>query len=774
MSANLKHSVVLIVSVLAASVAADTASDLTTLYKRRIPLTVSSLPANGGNPSLSGWINTIAPAGQWPDVSYTTGCSAGRANWAAENHWLRILPLAAAYTDVLPHTAKLTENAPYNFVANGTVAGVLDSAMEYWFDNDFTADDCLYKGGVSSGTCPCGTPGLWNTNWYANVILTPRYSIQTALLLGNAIKDSQRRATVAIAERGASVFTRNVNGYVTVSGANTLDVASNLVDAGIVLALAANSTGFNYIQQGFTRAHNEIAIQTALKADGIRPDGSFGQHAGILYNGNYGKDYMNLILRLELSAAGTQWAASGSTRSAFSKLIDASAWMIYTNTKTGVQHWDFSVLGRFISFAVSDLQATAGLNIDFSQVQSLGQQWGDSTMTKVSTALLQSGGTSNAGNLVGNRMFYSNDYMVHRGKNYVTTVKMLSTRTTNTECLNSQNFFGFHLGQGAVFNYGSGNEYEDLAAAWDWNMIPGITTDFAATPLSCDNTRWSGVRTFVGGASNGKIGVAAMDYKNPYTGTLAYRKAWFFLPNDVQHVIVSNIQKTSAADVYHVLDQKRTNGAIYLDGKVASGYSTSTAKSLWHDSVGYTFDGANATTVQVATDDRTGNWAVIGTSWAGSSDVNVFQAWLKHDPARLSTPISYTVYPDTASAKIFSDKVKQYAVTTVYGTNVSAAMDKAQSVFMAVFWQASSTVTAKFSAGSVTVQSNQGVVVILDLKNWTVAVSDPTQTLANVVLTLKTTGIAKPKCTALTTGKKVTVNFPQGADLGKTVTVSVC
>ncbi|KAG9018583.1 hypothetical protein FRB90_011305 [Tulasnella sp. 427] len=770
MTSNLKLTALLLAS-LAVSVSADNAGDLATLYKRRVPLTVQTLPSNGGNPSLSKWINAITPAGQWPDVNYATGCSAQRANWLADVHWLHALTLAAAYTDVLPHTSKLTEKAPTNFVANGTVAGVLDRAMDYWFDNDFTNDDCLLKGGLASGTCACGTPGLWNPNWYANVILTPRYAIQTALLLRKTIRDSQRCAAVSMVERGASTFNRVTNGIVTLTGANTLDLSSNLVDAGIVLALAGNSTGYSFIQQGFAKAHKELAVQNAAKADGIRPDGSFGHHAGILYNGNYGKDY------LELSAAGTQWAASGSTRSAFSKLIDASAWMIYKNTKTGVQHWDFSVLGRFITFAVSDLQfvqATAGLNIDFTQVQTLGKQWGDAAMTKVSTALLKSGGTSNAGGLVGNRMFYSNDYMVHRGSNYVTTLKMISPRTTNTECTNSQNPYGFHLGQGALFNYGSGNEYEDIAAVWDWNLIPGITTDPGATPLLCDYTKWSGVMNFVGGVSTGKVGVAVMDYKNPYTNTLWYRKAWFFLPNDVQHVIVSDIKQTSTVDVYHVLDQKRANGAVYLDGKAASSYSFSTAKSLWHDSVGYTFDGANATSLHVSTAKRSGSWSTIGTSSAGGTSVNVFQAWLRHDQSKLSTPVSYTVYPDTSSAKIFSDKVKKYAVTTVYGTNASGAMDKAQSVFMAVFWNPATTVTAKFGTGSVTVQSSQAAVVILDLKNWTVAVSDPTQYLGNVVLTVKTAGIAKPKCLALTAGRKVTVNFPQGADLGKTVAASVC
>ncbi|KIO26606.1 polysaccharide lyase family 8 protein, partial [Tulasnella calospora MUT 4182] len=535
-------------------------------------------------------LNNFTATDQFPDVNYTTGCDAQRANWPAQTHWLHTLPLAAAYTDVLPHSVNLTENPPYDFVGNETVADVLNRAMNWWYQNDFTNDDCIDLGGMPNGTCACGTPGMWNANWYVNVILIPRQAIQTSVLLNNFITPEQRAAAVHLVERGATTFGRFVYGLGYITGANTLDISSNLINAGILQALAGNDTGYDLIDDAFERVHNEVQVQEADKADGIRPDGSFGQHMGILYTGNYGKDYTNLVLSLEIPAAGTQWEANDTSRDAFSKFIDGAAWSIYRNTVTNVLHWDFSVLGRFISFPVRDNQATVGLKVNYTQVLQLGQQWKDHNMTKVATSLLKNGTTVNGGKLNGNRMFYNNDYMVQRGKNYVTTVKTFSTRTGNTECVNSQNPLGFHLGQGVVFNYGSGNEYEDIAAAWDWNLIPGITTNYGETPLLCNFTQWSGNRTFVGGASDGEIGVTAMDYLNPYTGAFAYRKAWFFLPDDVQHVIVSNIEDTSgSSDIFHVLDQKKVNGAVYMDGKVVTEPKAG-ARSLWHDSVGYTFD----------------------------------------------------------------------------------------------------------------------------------------------------------------------------------------
>ncbi|KAG9042657.1 hypothetical protein FS837_010596, partial [Tulasnella sp. UAMH 9824] len=229
MTSKLKLST-LVLGALAASVRAqDNAADLQTLYQRRIPFIVQTYPVVGGQQQLSGWVNTLSSTGQWPDVNYTTGCPAQRANWPAQGHWLHAIPLAAAYTDNLPHSTNITQKPPYDFVGNETVAAVLDTAMNYWFENDFTNNDCIDQGGLTNATCVCGTPGLWNTNWYSNVILIPRQAVQTVLLLNKTVTDDQRSTAVHMVERGATTFGRFVYGLGYITGANTLDISSNLV-----------------------------------------------------------------------------------------------------------------------------------------------------------------------------------------------------------------------------------------------------------------------------------------------------------------------------------------------------------------------------------------------------------------------------------------------------------------------------------------------------------------------------------------------------------------
>ena len=61
-----------------------------------------------------------------------------------------------------------------------------------------------------------------------------------------------------------------------------------MASIGVNLALlTSNST---LITEAYDRINAEVIIQPGVMVDGIKPDGSFGQHGGLLYNGNYGKD----------------------------------------------------------------------------------------------------------------------------------------------------------------------------------------------------------------------------------------------------------------------------------------------------------------------------------------------------------------------------------------------------------------------------------------------------------------------------------------------------
>ncbi|KAG8693994.1 hypothetical protein FRC09_010133 [Ceratobasidium sp. 395] len=691
------------------------ADDIQTVYERRLPFAVAS--------SVNS--DTLRPDGTWPDVDYKTGCDAQRANWpAGVGHWTGVLAMTAAYHGGTgrPDLEK--------YVKSPTLRAKITSALGYWFANDFSTignGACLDDGGKAGGLCPCGTPGLWNTNWYSNVILVPTAAGKACLLLRDELSPTEYGNCTLITTRAYAPFYRKPQpGYV--SGANIIDMAS----VGIAAGLLENNRAGNVSR--IADAYQRIVVHPEDRVDGIKPDGSFQQHIGIIYNGNYGKDYMNAVNELELQAAETMFQANASSRAAFGSLYAGAQWMVFADNATKILHWDYSVIGRMIAFALADNQATANLKLNLTQVRVLGDAWNQTQLQKFARDLNQKPTTANAGRLLGNRMFWNSDYMVHRTNTTVTTLKLLSSRTDTSECVNTQNPFGFHLSDGTLYQYTTGQEYLDMFATLDWNLIPGITTDYNNTRLACSSTTATGADPYAGGVSAGDVGVAAMRYVNPRTHALKFRKAWFFFGDNVQHVLINGISSTSPAPVRSVLDQRLHNGTVYVDGgaiKKSGNFCDTT--SLWHNGMGYVFPEEQKTSLAVVVQNKTGNWKTIGTSTQPNSTKDMFLAWIEHDPMFLAAPVEYTIFPATRSYSAFKDKADRCTPETLANGgsgDVSAAIDSSARVLGAAFWSVGGGMVYVPQMGF-TVFADRTLVMILKLAEkgnlaGEVFVADPT------------------------------------------------
>ncbi|KAJ8589420.1 polysaccharide lyase family 8 protein [Rhizopogon salebrosus TDB-379] len=697
----------------------STLQDISTIHSRRLDAIIESV----GDPSnISTWLADLQPDGQWPDseINYATGCDGRQANWPAANHWVRISTMAAAWHGGLQGYGQ--------YVNSSSLFTAIGNAMDYWFSNDYTDIGCLVNGGTSD--CPCGTPGFWNKNWYDNVILVPGLVSETCLLLNDTLTAPRLGNCSHMSLRAYGAFD---HGYGFEAGANILDMAKIGLDQGLLVL------NVSLVSDAYRRVHNTLVIQEdiGIKVDGIKSDGSFGQHLGLLYNGNYGNVFSNDVLDFEIEAAGTQFAAGNTSQAALETLYDGDRWMINFNTETQVYHWDLSTEGRFISFPVAADQPTSSIGMNLSKVEELGEQWNSDVLTNFARSLSVNATSANAGELIGNRMFFANDYMVTRGSGYVTSVKMYSTRTRNTECTNSENLLGFHLADGVVYTYLQGDEYEDVAAAWDWNLIPGITVDYNATTLDCAHTKYIGKEAFVGGVSDGQIGVAAMRYTNPGTKSLSWQKTWFFLEDDVQYVMIANISSTTDAPIFSVLDQRRFNGPeVYVDGVPIEGGNFTDSQTLWHGNVGYEFQGTDgAYELSVEWGNRTGDWSSTGI-WTGQETVDLFAAWLHHK--NLSAPISYAVYP-AVDFGTFNLKRSYTHLTEIQNdASVSALLDEDHSTVFGVFWDSSGGSFTFMDAiyGTMSIESSAGATFIYRIDSGNVTVADPSQTLSQLTITI--------------------------------------
>jgi hypothetical protein len=294
---------------------------------------------------------------------------------------------------------------------------------------------------------------------------------------------------------------------------------------------------------------------------------------------------------------------------------------------------------------------------------------------------------------------------------------------------------GFHLADGVVYTYLQGDEYEDIAAVWDWNLIPGITIDYNATALDCQHTKHIGKEAFVGGVSDGQVGVAVMRYTNPMTGSLSWQKTWFFLEDDIQYVMIANISSKTDAPVFSVLDQKRFRGPnVFVNDMGTVGGNFTNPHTLWHGNVGYEFRGANETyELSLQWGNRTGDWSSTGI-FSGQETVNLFAAWLHHKD--ISAPTSYVVYPAVDYGTFALKRASTHLTEIQNDASVSALLDEDHYTVFGVFWDAaggSFTFTDEVY-GSMKIESSTHAAFIYRVDTGNITVVDPSRMSSHLTL----------------------------------------
>ncbi|CAE6462377.1 unnamed protein product [Rhizoctonia solani] len=639
------------ITALAYAQANDIQDDIETLYKQRV---ASIIPISGATTEkVQSYLSTIQENGTWADVDYTTGCTARRANWPASVHWARILAMSGAYYG---------SPQAQGYAKSPELRLAIARAMEFWFANDFSTignGACLDGGGLEGDLCPCGTAGLWNTNWF-------RPAGSACLLLRDELSPT---------ELGNSNITK--------------------------------------LDHAFDRIHKELVVQNQDYVDGVKPDGSFHQHIGMIYNGNYGGVFSGNIASIELQSLNTMFQADQSGRNVLGLLLGGTQWMVFSDPARKKHFWDYTVIPRFISFALADNQASSGVGGVDPNYRILGDAWNQTEMQRFVRDLDPVPVSVNAGPLVGNRMFWNSDYMVHRTEDTVTTLKLISNRTKTSECVNSQNPYGFHLSDGVMYQYSTGAEYHDMWATFDWNLASGSTTDYNATVLECSKTESLGIETYAGGVSATDSGVAAMKYLNPQTQQFSFRKAWFFFPDNVQHVLVNSIVSNTTAPVYSNLDQRLHKGPIYVDNDEADSGNYSDVSSLWHSGTGYVFPKSQGTEIWLSAGNKTGEWKSIGTSAQPAYTTDMFAASITHDSCNLEAPIEYSIFPATGSHKEFKTKAsKSLPITLTNDGTVSAAIDSKGHSMGAAFWNEGGG-SVRVPTMGLTVHVDRAVVVMI-------------------------------------------------------------
>ncbi|PRP79623.1 polysaccharide lyase family 8 protein [Planoprotostelium fungivorum] len=726
----------LLLGLYVALVVADDGSTLASVRARVLQQSLKTVS------NAATFVNNINSTGAWKDIDYTSGCVANTVTWPAAGHWDRIGAMAAVWYK--------TGNISYLTATK--------SAMKFWFDRDYTASDCTWRGG--KGNCPCGTPGFWCTNWWFQVLSLSNRAGAPCALLGdkNALDASSTSHCITMTNRGtAYVFDP------TSTGANLGDAVQACLLQG---TLTSNLT---LIRSCLVRFNSGVDYTTY--ADGIQRDGTFFQHGTQPYAGGYGTDFLASLGDIWTTTTGSvDLQPAKSEQDAATKYLQAIPWMSYYRDTKGYFCWDNVQVGRGITRGPEK----GRMSLDLVTLASVTSEWSTGTQINSSLQLLNGNRLKgvNPTGLIGNRVFWYSDYLTHRGANYVITLKMLSNRTLTGECTNNEGTKSLHYSDGVVYNYVEGDEYVNGPALWDWYTLPGVTVDPSSHTLDCAATKFPGKSNFVGSASDGKRAVSTMDYISPINSQLSYKKSWFFF-EDVYVVMTTDIVQSQGYPVVTSLDQRALSDNVRSD----SGSMTGTNRVytwIHQGKMGYVFPAKFPLNLNVSTANVTGNFLNSGV-------YNIPAAQAMFKPLATVTPGNPLVYIAVPGMDFSTFDANRASITQAIQIlrstkDIHAVQHVERKIIAAAFRSSVTLVTPSYN-----LTAGAPCALLFDYGNplgISLTVADPTQQLSSVALTLNGSGLrcgsydATITCTNSTGNAiKLSVKLPSGGYAGQSKTI---
>ncbi|UCD28396.1 MAG: hypothetical protein JSV03_15130, partial [Planctomycetota bacterium] len=546
--------------------------------------------------TIQGYLDSIQPNGSWPDINYNDH---SRTVWDPVNHLYRVEDMAKAYRTV-----------GHYFYNSATVLGVCSDALDYYY-----------------GANP------WSDNWWWNEIGQQLTLKKPLILLESQLTTQQINDGCAILD----------DGNLSKTGQNRVWAAEGYTVKGLLQMDAS------YVTWALGYITDTIVLTTS---EGIQPDYTYQLHDETLYSGGYGAGFTYNCSFWANVCRDTFVAFTAQQIDILSShLLDGQRWM------TRGRMWDPGVCGRGISR--KDNNTTWEIVkpcLWFAELGTARQQEFLVLYDQLSQVT-----PANQPAVTGNKHFWHSDYMTHSRNGYFMSTRMYSTRNYNTDGnsdgspVNGEGKRSHHIADGCTYIHLSGEEYFNIFGVWDWYRIPGTTVEYG-TSLNPDNVHFKGLRSFIGGVSDGTYGMAAMDFEARYE-TVEANKAWFYFDNEVV-CLGADIDSTSSYDVLSSMEQCLLNGTVTVEDNqglrtLAQGdWNLNGLQWAHHNNVGYVFPAAP--TVRLKNQQQSNTWGYINDLYTGEPNdtKDVFSLWINHGNYVSNATYQYLIVPGMTSSQV--------------------------------------------------------------------------------------------------------------------------
>jgi chondroitin AC lyase len=597
-----------------------------------------------------------------------------------------------------------------------------------------------------------------DTNWWWREIGWTKSLYPSFVLMGRDLKVQLPTDYANMMKYFRNVWTTaNIATYTnSPTGANTTDVCNYIMACAIV---DQDATTINQVADIIT---NALAVVTGAKAEGIQPDYGFSQHTGFgrqLYMGNYGKEYTNGIIGFLTLTAGTYFQFPDNKVAVLENLfLNGVSWSCYRNI------FDQNQYGRF-----PEADAYSTLTSQLSKILTANTAQ-KPALQSLYNWMTRSGGTNALNVQTGNQMFWRHDFMVQKGKDYMVSCRLTSTRTVGAESGNNSGLDNYYTGSGVNYLYVTGTERYDILNDQNWRRLPGITASQKPMTTVLPLVEWgansANLDAFAGGVSDGKTGACGFIYsKNQSETYLKAYKSYFYF-SDYYVALGTGI---TAGTNYLVpycttVNQVKYNGSFVVDNEgVATTLSASqTLKPISSDwafinNVGYHFSINTQLNYETAT---------LGTTpiaWIG----------LNHGNLPSGQQYAYSVYPNVTQA-VLQTKVANPPFTVFSNTNsFQGVLDKNTNTAQIIFYKAGK-ITLPNGLG--TCQVNYPAVLQLRWTADSVYITASNPYCETTPLTKLTVTISGAFCNASSVNGLdtiVNIGMPQNEYQGKSVTLGM-
>ncbi len=633
--------------------------------------------------------------GSWADIDYGEVPSGA---WSPWEHFRRLTVMAKAY-----------KTAGQRFHEDATLLAMIEESLTYL--------DTFYGPNEK-------TPGNW---WFWSI--GPSLDLGPTLVMVAAdVRPSVRESATRVLEGRIGKRPGVTNESVTLTGQNRIWSSMNHM----MLAILRDDT------DRMSQVRNLLSLEIVplpVGVDGLKSDYSFHQHGPQLYTGGYGGSFAYDVSRYLLFTRGTSWAPSEIIdRHIFNFIADGIAWSLYQN------YFDASVIGREVAYVTASgfngiaalLHASLVESERLAEIRAAAammlKTWDGPLKTELA-AIAVTVGEATASWPSGMKHYPDSDHTIHRRPGWYASVRMFSRRTLSGESINDENLVGSRQSDGYLYLVTAGDEYfaNDVRPTLDWGRLSGITVE--QWPLSANDDFGRGRSDFVGAATNGRTGSAAMEL-TPIESELTARKAWIFFEDSIVF-LTDGVSCLTGRPAETVVDQRpaRSGEPLVIDGKPFTGRSTS-GDFRWAagDGVGYWFPGPEVISVREET--RFGSWVSLARSNPQGSVSNRIRAiWFDHGANVTNGTAEYVIVPDIDAAGM--EAWVEAAPVTILSNNfqAAAARDERTGELGIVFWRPGTIEGIQVDRASIIHKTDVGDTV-------TLAVADPARAATKIRVTI--------------------------------------